>query len=306
MDSNATTMVDRNTLGSTISNRLVQSLRSMRSTTERAVLTIGGLLNRIVSVATHDNGEIQQTLSTIVGNAGSTGRDDSSVSSAIEAQTAAVEHFVNEAREFFHQQSLFATDANEACKRINDCAKSVSDLTGKSHILALNMQIESARLGSQGQAFTVIGQEMKRFAIDVRQANDAIKGALATLLVSIPRLHDETARMDAKATQFSQQLEQQIAQVKDRTEALTRFLQSTLDRAEQRNNDVVAASHSMLSELQFQDPMAQEMQRAEHDVTKLSQLIEYGECNDISLADLDPTVGHGADENRCSGSVELF
>lgn len=294
-------------LGEKITNRIVRSMQEMRSSTEHAALSIGELLNKIVRVATTGNNEVRQTLSNLVSaEGGANGESQHSITQAIESQSASVASFVGETRDFFKQQISFAQEAAEACDKITGCANSVSDLMTKSHLLALNMQIESARMGAEGRAFTVIGEEMKQFAREVRAANETIKAALGSLTTSIPQIQVETSKMDDRTTTFSERLAQELAEVKRQTSVLTDSLQLTLDRATERNGEVVKFSQATLSELQFQDPMAQKMQQAEFDVLKIQQLIAVGECNDIPLSEIDPAVGDDGSGLRETGVVELF
>ena len=60
--------------------------------------------------------------------------------------------------------------AVQALEKINACADSVSNLTGRSVMLALNIRIEASRMGEHGEAIAVVGGEMKNFANDVALA----------------------------------------------------------------------------------------------------------------------------------------
>jgi methyl-accepting chemotaxis protein len=306
MSANSAVASERVALGERIGSRIIRSMQSLRSTTEQVVLSIGEQVNRIVQVVTHDNEAVRQTLHDLTGSGHSSGENDRTVTRAISDQASSVAGLVAETKEFFGQQKCFAEAASEACDRINSCASSVSDLMVKSRLLALNMQIEAARLGAEGKAFQVIGDEMKSFAGDVRSANDTIKVALGALLTAIPSIKSETARMDGRVTEFADQLAGHIDEVRARTEDLTTSLQAALDRAEARNAAVVQSAQVMLSELQFQDPLKQELQRDEFDVTKLQKIIAIGECEDISLAEIDPAVGEDGSDERTSGAIELF
>lgn len=112
--------------------------------------------------------------------------------------------------------------------------------------------------------------------------------------------------MDRQVTEFSERLELQMAEVERQTDTLAGSLQTALDDAAQRNNDILRRSQATLSEMQFQDPMARELQRAEHDVGKLRQLVLASECDDVSLAVLKDDVGDDGSDQRPTGDVDLF
>jgi hypothetical protein len=294
------------TIGERISSRVVESMQGIRSTTESAVLAIGEQLNQIVRVATQDNDAVRTMLGGDQYSDASGQKADLTITTAIETQLQTVGRFIGESREFFKQQLAFAQAAGDACDKIAACASGVTELMTMSHLLALNMQIESARLGTEGRPISAIGEEMKEFSVQVRKSNEAIKTALRTLTDSIPRIHATTAEMDERTANFSDELSSQMADVKGHTTRLADSLQSLMQRAEQRNSAVVQASLATLSELQFQDPMSQKLQQAAFDVEKLQQLIVARECEDVCLADIDPANGNDGTLIREAGEIELF
>ncbi len=79
-----------------------------------------------------------------------------------------------------------------------------------------------------------------------------------------------------------------------------------LDRITDRNQQVIHCSNHALSELQFQDPLAQSLLRTEDDVTRLQELIEHGIPSDFGHFE-EVTAGDDAAANeREPGVVELF
>lgn len=112
--------------------------------------------------------------------------------------------------------------------------------------------------------------------------------------------------MEDKLTSFSEALGSQLEAVEQRTQGLTASLDSALHRITSSNNEMMVCSQKALSELQFQEPMSQDLLRTEHDVRKLSTLIKTGTCEDVSLADLDPSVGNGVSRECETGLVDLF
>jgi hypothetical protein len=295
-------------IGERIGTRVVNSLVAIRAESESAVLAIGQQLNEIVRIATHDNDVVQSMFGGMTDEKSDVASADSglSITRAIDTQLRTVDAYVAETRKFFTEQLAFARSAGDACDRIADCAKGVSELMKMSHLLALSIQIESSRLGVEGRAISAIGEEMKRFSLQVRTANDAIGVALQSLTSSIPVILGQTSTMDERTSRFSGELGSQVCDVKEQTAQLTNSLRSVLERAKLRNDHMVKASQATLSELQFQDPMAQKLQQAEFDVEKLKRLIAARECEDVCLADIDPAVGHDGSQERETGMVDLF
>lgn len=290
-------------LGHAIAHRVVSELDRVRDTTENAALAIGELLNNIVEEATRENHEVCDTLERIVGSADGTESEDASVTQVIREQSQLVAGFVGDTKSFFHRQVEFAEAAVAACEKITACADAVSGLMSKSLILALNMRIEASRLGSQAHAFNAIGEEMKTFAMDVRSANEEIVQVMDSLVKTLPQMREETASMETRVGDFSRELQDRLTHVEQHTQTLAGSLQANLDHAEERNRQIVEYSHATLSELQFQDPVAQCLTRLTVDVRNLESLITTGTC-DERLAQQDN--GECEEEARQAGVVELF
>ena len=112
--------------------------------------------------------------------------------------------------------------------------------------------------------------------------------------------------MDARMTHFAEHIGGELQSVEQQTKALAACMQSALDRTDARNSDILQLSQSTLSTLQFQDPAAQTLRRMEHEVTKMQSLIARGDCQDISLAEIEDDVGEDGSGERETGEVELF
>lgn len=293
--------------GDMIAGRVITSLVGIRSATEGAVLKIGNLLHRMVETATQDNQDVQATIESVMGSGNTSSQESSdSITDVIRHQSNSVSDFVNETNDFFAQQKEFVNSASNACDEIDSCATSVSNLMSKSSLLALNMQIESVRLGAEGRSFCVIAEEMKSFAAEVRSANENIKLALESLTEAVPKIKQQTVDMSGRVEEFSDLHKTQLQAVESKTQSLAESLEKTLEKAKSTNSMILACSQDTLSQLQFQDPMAQTLQRVEFDITKLQKLISSVHCSDVSLADIDPTVGRDGSVERETGEVDLF
>jgi hypothetical protein len=306
-ETNEPASCETESLSRRISSRVVFGLSAVRNSTERAVLKIGELLNNIVRAATSDDAEVRKTLQCVIGGDHQTQpKSGKPIVESLRNQGAAVATFVDETRRFFDDQREFTRAASNACANIHSSASLVTDLMTRSQILALNMQIESARLGQQGRAVNVIAQEMKHFASEVRIANESIKVALSALLSTLPTIEHRTSEMDGRMKLFADRIGGELQTVERQTTALAACMQSALDQTETRNAQIVQLSHSTLSELQFQDPAAQTLRRMEHEVGKLQMLISRGVCQDMSLAEIADDVGEDGSAERSTGEIELF
>lgn len=295
-------------IGREISGRICRSLQDAREKTEDAVLAVCDHVAKLVEIATQGNEEAQDTLHTIVGTGGSCrpSAKETSIAEVVLTQAESVNSFVADTREFFNQQIEIGDAASKSCQEMQLCVAQVVKLVFSSEILAYNIQIESARLGEDGRAFSVLGDEMVRFSSKVRDANIAIQSSLKLVTETMRQFQEQSRAMDVRLDAFTEQLRRKMDDVQMRTSKLTDSLHLTLDRITHRNREVIACSHDALSELQFQDPLAQSLMRTEGDVDRLRRLIESGSCDSIDISELDPCIGNAASQDREPGAVELF
>ncbi len=295
-------------IGREISGRICRSLQDAREKTEDAVMAVCDQVTQLVEIARQGNEEAQSTLLAIVGS----GTDNKNVANGISiaevvhTQAESVNGFVTDTREFFNQQIATGDAAAMSCEEMQSCIAQVVKLVFSSEILAYNIQIESARLGDSGRAFSVLGDEMVRFSSQVREANIAIQSSLKLVTETMRQSQMQSRAMDTRLDTFTEQLRQKMDDVQLRTSKLTDSLHLTLERITNRNRKVIACSQEALSELQFQDPLAQSLRRTERDVHRLGSLIENGTCDSRAFSEFNARTGNDCDHDREPGFVDLF
>ena len=294
-------------LSESVTQRIVSEMGAMRESTEAAALSIGELLTRIVQTATRGNEDVKNSLAEAVGRSSTEEPDaDASITEVILRQMEIVTGFIDQTREFFQQHLELAASASEACQTIQSSAREVSELTKTSQVLAINLRIEAARMGDKGNGFTALGQEVQGFSRAVGDAAEQIQDSVAVFLDAMPRMHQQTLEIESKMQDMSVRFDEEMATVNERTTTLTESLKGTLDQVESRNNEILNCSNQTLSHLGFQDPVAQGLERLQHDVQQM-HLMVCGEKPDFrSLADIREDVGHDGSAHRDAGEVELF
>ena len=298
-----------------LTTRISKDMQRMRDSTEDAAMNIGRLLISIVDTATSGNDELRASLARFVRTEKDQTEADSeesaerTISEAIEHQSEMIGSLVNRVEDCFSKQLDLVRMASQTSKRIHDAAKQTAHLMKKSQVLAFNVQIEASRLGGeQGRAFAVLGEEMKSFSELVEEANQTIAESVAEFVEGMPLLESETVEIAQSLSEFSEEFRDEMADVRRETQSIATLLSRVLETTETRNNEILKSSRETLSYLQFQDPVAQGLQRAEHDIQKLLTLFENREVIDDNLADLVDDVGHDGreEEEMQSGDVLLF
>jgi hypothetical protein len=271
-----------------ITQRLGEAARS----TERAVLAIGKLLDQFIQLS------LNETLSA------SESSDDHGINVANEITSimTATSEFTSNTRDFLGRQVQFAKSANEACRCIFSCADTVAALMRKSHLLAININIEASRLKGEHRIFKVIGEEMSGFSNDVRSANSKIFQALKQLSDSLPQLEGEATDMDSRAADFSNDLGMQLDMVQNHIAELRKAKIAAEKTTISKNKRIVELANMALSKLQFQDPLSQELMS----ISAEMKAFENGTQSTYRLSDsiVDDGTIDGPDLD--SGDVTLF
>lgn len=289
-----------------VTSRITNDMTRMRESTEDAALNIGNLLVEIVRIATEGNKETQESLSGFV-RGGDVGQEQSeTISEAIDRQTELFSNLIGEVRGFFDRQLELSQVANSATQKIYETAHQISQLMRSSRVLALNLRIESARLGNEGRTFAVLGDQMKVFSENVAEANGVIASSVEEFVTEMPKLEKEAQCIGECLSEFSARFDKDMREVKEQSDSFTGLVSNVLGATERRNNAILKCSNSTLSHLQFQDPVSQGLRRAEHDILKLQDLMEGNEVDDRSLADLVDDVGNDGRDELESGDVMLF
>lgn len=297
-----------------VTDRILFDMEQMRQSTEDATLRIGELLVAIVETATAGNNQLRRSLRRFVrSDEGNSNGDDEQLSDrsrtiadSIDYQSQQIADMIAGIQDCFDRQMVLARSATAASQKIINTAQQTSRLMTRSKLLAFNVQIEASRLGESGRSISVLGEEMKLFSEDVESANRVIAEAITEFVEEMPKLESETVAIGRRLQDFSTRFESEMDDVRRETQSITTLLRSILDDTESRNNAILKYSHQTLSNLQFQDPVAQGLRRAEHDVKKLRELMENRNVIDNSLADIADDVGSDGAQQQEAGEVVLF
>lgn len=296
-------------LGHQIVNKICTSLGSTRNKTEDAVLAIGDEITALFDIAVSNNEAVKHSLRKVVGNGDHVDADEDNeptIRELIENIRDRIDQFVSNTDIFFRQQSR---NAEESWARFEQVAKSlveIEEIAGSSKVLAINAKIESVRLGERGAAFAIVSNHLSNFSDSIRDANESIGSSLTLMRNSMRQSRDAAQEVERDLGSFSRELVDEVAMVEGQTQSLTEAMFSTLNQITESGDEMINRSRNALSELQFQDPMVQELKRTEHEVMKLQSLLDYGICEDTDLPDLDEAVGRDGTEEREAGEVELF
>lgn len=136
--------------------------------------------------------------------------------------------------------------------RLRQSVEGIDKITSKTNLLALNARIEAERAGEAGRTFSVVAGEVRELSRATSDLADGIKHELAAITTALQDGHatlasvasmDMTREIDAK-----EEIEQTLAALAERNEALSRTAQSSIVYAQTMESAVAAIVTGMQSE----------------------------------------------------------
>jgi methyl-accepting chemotaxis protein len=224
--------------------RIAARVVDLKATTEREVLACGNVLSSIVDNVRELIAETDRTA------AASIARSDEITSSFVRgmqddilAQEAAV------------KQVLLVADG------IEDAIDAINGLTQSSNMLAINANIEAARIGAQGRGFAVIAEHMRELSETIRIAADRVRSSIGAVREGLPPVMQRATSMHDRTRSFIDVVAEQVKSASLQTDAGS--------AATARLDAVMELSNTGLSHLQFQDPLAQNLTSINRDLDVL-------------------------------------
>lgn len=218
---------------------------------EQAVLNVGDDVGDIVRQA-REHVEASARLAVRFGK-------DSEVGRAIAQQSEDMTAFVDRTTQRLREQRERAAELHDQLGRIMSAGERIRTIARETKIVTVNARIEAARLGSMGKPFVVIAEQLAQLADDVAVANRLVEQLASTMKDVMPRLAENSATLLADSERFWERFSGSLAQLERTQSQLHDDVIQAVKEGERRSARILQGSQNVLSELQFQDPMAQSL-----------------------------------------------
>jgi|GEM_PF-1219327 len=235
-----------------------------------AVLAAGDRINRIVNDARSQVGEVQEQL----GQLSEHESDGGSLIDLIDAHSKTVTGYVESLSRDIDAQTRTADKAVEQVQRIAEVGGRMDQVARETKIVAFNATLEAARLGDDGKPMLVIASEMRRLNEEVEELNGVVTELTAELRNVLPVVAELAREIHRDTRRFSDRVERQFSSVARQSQALRDSVGALLANGDARLNNVVDLAYDALSQLQFQDPVQQDLELIEVDLSKAIGFIE--------------------------------
>ena len=218
---------------------------------EQAALNVGDHVGAIVRHA-REHVEASTRLAVRFGK-------DSEIGRAIARHSEDMTAFVDGITRRLREQRARAAELHDQLEGILSAGKRIRAIARETKIVTINAQIEAARLGAQGKPFVVIAEQLAQLADDVDVANQLVGRLAQTMTEVMPRLAESAESLLGESERFRERFSAGLAEL-ERTQAeLHDDVVRAVREGERRSARILEGSRNALSELQFQDPMAQSL-----------------------------------------------
>jgi methyl-accepting chemotaxis protein len=292
---------------------------------EREVVAAG----RQIATLSHEARASSETLGDLSRQFGSSSVDGrASLEEAVRGQTDALTAFLGSLNEALTLQSQSTSGIVEVARQIGTLVAGIGSLSADMGILTINARIEAARWGSQAAAFDVIASHMRELTGEVQRVNTKV-GGLATTITSLAnRLVENDKVLHDLGTSLKTDVSARVEELHGAYGSAQRSAAAASEVGTHLTARIAEFSSATLTNLQFQDRMAQTFREIDAFVTRsrdfttavLVHIEESGEEADVdeAIAAARERAGSGivrisheseltaSDRTMQSGVVELF
>ena len=259
------------------------------STTGVALLTVGKVMSVLERQLVETSTDIEESVVGVCqGFRGMAQRAQSAVSSAEDAvgggDADGRDNFVDEMRRLVNALIQNINDSCDFSQRTSDrlaqiesqlesvdaTLSDIEEIACKARVVALNGQVEAARLGDAGAAFRVVAEETKDLSRHAGDTSNAVRELVSSLADDIKETSTELkARSESDAARLRESQEQALRvleEINDTHQQMVQSLNNTSGISQELSRDIAGAVVSM----QFQDRVSQ---RIAHVIETLQLLV---------------------------------
>jgi len=238
----------------TASKTTLERIQNVNGMTSREVLEAGASLECVMTEA---RSHVEKAKVALSRAAGGDGRDG--LRELAQRQSEAMRAYLGDSQRLIAEQETMAKQSQAGSAKIAQLATIIEGIASQARLLALNARIEAARLGTRGEALSVIASEMVRFSKEVGAANGAITELAESMCRDLPRVAEHASKLRESTEEFSGRINGELDEIRDAGDALEHVLQSAMADGDDAAQKIVSHAYAALSHLQFQDACAQHL-----------------------------------------------
>ena len=179
------------------------------------------------------------------------------------------------------QTSSFSTRAVQRMEtieeRMGDLDKMLREMDSvatQARLLALNGQIEAARLGTQGAAFDIVATETAKMADKAMTSSKTIRKTTQMVATNINGTSKELRERAVADTRDATLSRDEVDQTLDAMTALHTQMQQTIQQSKLDSDQLARDISSAVMAMQFQDAVSQRISHVVHSLEEMARILQ--------------------------------
>lgn len=241
-------------------NAFIREVEAVRGELQDATASLGAQLQSVLAGAGGIAEGLRSNLQWI-GSSGPEAEREGSVRNRLERQHTEVGDVIETLVKVVAHQGQLNERIFEISHDVMAAAEVIASISRESKMLSINTLVEAAHLGSEGQSFGIIAEEMSRLSDSIVESNNHIAELSGDLnpILQVSRENIQTLERSADT------LSKASTEHQDEIEAVVSTLQQTVEEAlaasDRELSSIVSTSRRALSGLRFEDPIHDRLQR---------------------------------------------
>lgn len=175
----------------------------------------------------------------------------------------------------------------------------VEKLADQTSLLALNAEIEAARVGKHGRGFSIVAQAVRKLSLRSHEFSDRIRQHLKEVKVGLNKTYSDMSRLSAADMQHALKIKDDVIKLTQSLEDKNREVAETVGRINTISKEIAQDVQNVVISLQFQDITSQRLNGMLDPIDKLRDSLDQL-MNETLAADKN-LVATGSDAMRPVG-----
>ena len=241
---------------------------------EQATETIGSSFQAIINKATI---QAKQAMELLEGTQG--GAEDGSPQSLQDFIRVSDERLNKMADEVVRVADLSVSMVKDLdgvqmrTRAIDSFLQDVEKLADQTSLLALNADIEAARVGEHGRGFAVVAHEVRRLSQRSHEFSNRIRNHLREVRSGLDKTHGDMSRLSAADMEHALTIKDDIKKLTLSLEDKNREVAKTVGRINTISKEIAQDVENVVVSLQFQDIISQKLTNMFNPIDELNQVL---------------------------------
>ncbi|HKA90075.1 MAG TPA: methyl-accepting chemotaxis protein [Haliangiales bacterium] len=224
--------------------------------TEQEVISAARGVDAVVRCASRNRDETARMVEKFAG-----GQAQEGLARSLSRMGSRVEEHVAKLVVDAKAQEGAAQRAQASTASLIKASQQIEGMLQAARMLALNARIEAGRGSAQDRAFTVVADEIRSLSEVIARTNSMMQELADSLSVTLGAVFQSAHDARRSTETFAEAFRGSLAQVRDEAAAFQAHADRAMAASEAGMAEIVRASQSALSSLQFQDVVAQGLMR---------------------------------------------